>query len=315
MVETAALVLALLALGGGIAYNVMASRPGVPVRPRQGPDGFEELVGLEPRPPQLSSTRSIAAFRINPYKAETRTWRNRILLEQAERRALLLDSPVQSHFNEPKTDGERQYVEISDLARKKSERGDDRAAAKALGRAGPHGQQQTSRMDRQWSLLAQKRANELKVKVAKRRVFVERELKRIEEAKRAGKLGEAEERERREHLVRRTTASSRIWPISSADSHAPVNDAGARPCPHASTVGRLTPNPLRQPPEWPGDGTGDMRSAVPWSEGWMGCLHTIPSSSELALLRLSTLDSGVASGNQRSPFTQFGGRHFEMIDD
>ena len=157
MVETAALVLALLALGGGIAYVVW-------------PPGQEYLFGQAKAlmDSKSSSDWSLALrnyidpldrrFPNNPYKAETRDWRDRILLEQAERRAPLLDSPVRSHFNEPRTEGERQYVEISDLAQKESERGDDLAAAKLWDELAARLVNTDDPKDRQWSLLAQKRA-------------------------------------------------------------------------------------------------------------------------------------------------------------
>ena len=95
--------------------------------------------------------------------------------------------------------------------------------------------------DRQWSLLARKRAEELKTKIAKRREFVERELKRIEEAKQAGKLDEAEER--REHLLdhygKYTDLADLLRP-----ARRPVNDAELAPAqlPHRR---RPTPYPLR----------------------------------------------------------------------
>ena len=125
MVETAALVLTLLVLGAGIAYVVW---------PPSQEYLFSHAKALMDS--KSSADWSLALrnyidpldrrFPDNPYKAETRAWRDRILLEQAEGRAPMLDSPVRSHFNEPKTEGERQYVEFSSLARKNSERGDDR---------------------------------------------------------------------------------------------------------------------------------------------------------------------------------------------
>ena len=216
MAETAVLVARkLLALAGGIAYVVWpTSQEYLFVHAKTLMDS------------KSSSDWSLALrnyieplehrFPNHPYKSETRVWRDRILLEQAERRAPLLDSPVRSHFNEPKTEGERQYVEISGMARKNSERGDDTAAAELweeLARTVSNGDEPN---DRQWSLLARKRAGELKMTVAKRRDFVERELAQIEEAKRAGKHSEAEERLEQlvEHYGKYTDLADRLRPAA-----------------------------------------------------------------------------------------------------
>jgi serine/threonine-protein kinase len=220
--EIAGLVLALLALGGGIAYVVW-------------PDSQETLFG---HAKTLMDSKSSADWSLalqnyiepldrrfpnNPYKAETRAWRDRILLERAERRAPLLDSPVRSHFNEPRTEGERQYVEISDLARKKSESGNDKAAAKLWDELAKTPDNPDEPNDRQWSLLAQKRAAKLNEEVAKRYNFVERELKRIEEARQAGQVQEADERLAHllEHYAKYTDLAELLHPVSPPPSTTP----------------------------------------------------------------------------------------------
>jgi serine/threonine-protein kinase len=242
LVETAALVLALVALGAGIAYVVwppsaetLLSNARVLMDSKKSSDWNLALRRyIEPLDQR---------FPDNPYKAETRAWRDRILVEQAERRALVLDSPVRSHFNEPKTDAERQYVEISDRARKESERGNDRAAeevwdelARLINKEDP--------IDRQWFLLAGKRAGELKVNVAKRREFVQRELSRIDEARRAGKLDEAGERQRREHLIQEYGKYSDLADLLPRDSSAPSTAPEPPPAPPPAPA----PEPSNAPP-------------------------------------------------------------------
>ncbi len=234
-VEVAALVLALLALGGGIAYVVWP--PGQEYLFRHAKTLMDSKSSLDWNLALLNYIEPLERrFPDNPYRAETRVWRDRILLERAERRAPLLDSPVRSHFNEPKTDGERQYVEISSLAREKSEGGNDKAAAELwaeLARTTSTGDEAD---DRQWSLIAKKRAEDLNAKVAKRRDFVERELKRIEETKRAGKLHEAEER--LEHLLthyaKYTDLADLLHPISPPPSTTPELGPARAPAPEPS---------------------------------------------------------------------------------
>jgi serine/threonine-protein kinase len=189
MVETALLVLALLAVGGGIAYVVWppgqeylfehakalmeSKHPGDWVRA-----GNEYLDPLDRRFPD------------NPYKATTRQWRDRVLLDQAERRAAVLDSPRRTRYNEPNTNPERQYVEVSDVARKDAERHDDAHAAE-LWDAMVKNLHPDEAEERPWWLLAQKRAGELKKVMAERRKFVEGQVRKINEAELAGNREDA----------------------------------------------------------------------------------------------------------------------------
>src|SRR5205807_1737288 len=98
----------------------------------------------------------------------------------------MLDSAVQTKLSEPVTDGERQYVEFSSLARKHQERFDDLAAA-AVWETMAGTIKEDDPNERRWHLLARKRAEDLRKGVAARRAIVAGQLRRIEEAWQAGR--------------------------------------------------------------------------------------------------------------------------------
>jgi serine/threonine protein kinase len=131
-------------------------------------------------------------FPDNPYKATTRQWRDRVLLDKVERRAAVLDGPLgfRTQYNEPNTDPERQYVAVSDVARKDLQRGNDGSAARAWDDLAAHLHPDDAD-ERPWWLLAQKRSGELKKVMEDRRQFVTRQLRRIQEAKLAGNVADA----------------------------------------------------------------------------------------------------------------------------
>jgi serine/threonine-protein kinase len=131
-------------------------------------------------------------FPDNPYKVTTRQWRDRVLLDSVERRAAVLDSPVRfrTQYNEPNTNPERQYVAVSDVARKDSERGNDGSAARAWDDLAAHLHPDDAD-ERPWWLLARKRSGELKKVMEDRRQFVTRQLRKIQEAELAGNVADA----------------------------------------------------------------------------------------------------------------------------
>ena len=189
MVETALLVLTLLALAGGIAYVLWPPsqealfRQGDVLMASKNPSDWNRALRdyIDPLDQKYPD---------NPYKAKTRDWRDRILIEKAEGRSHTLDSPVRTKFNEPNTDAERQYVEYSNLARKSSEQFDDSTAADTwddLARV----IKEDDPENRQWRLLAGKRARDLRKDVLTRRAFVEAQLGKIAEASAAGHFDQA----------------------------------------------------------------------------------------------------------------------------
>jgi serine/threonine-protein kinase len=231
MVETLALLLALTVVGGGIAYVVWP--PGEEYLFRHA----KALMDSEHPHDWIMARNNYLdpldnRFPDNPYKTTTAAWRDRILLSQADGRARMLDSPVHTQLNDPNTDGERQYVMISRLARKESERFDDLEAVRAWEEMAAQVQPQDP-TDRQWRLLAQKRAQDLKKAVSQRRDFVVAELQRIAESEQAGRSRDAADR--REALLDRygkyVDLADLLHPPSQAP--APNPEAGPSPAPPA----------------------------------------------------------------------------------
>lgn len=124
-------------------------------------------------------------FPNHPYREQTRAWRDRILLDEAGERARRLESPVRTRFTEPQTTGEHEYVEAYALASEASGRGDDQAAIQyweeMARRLKPDDAEQ-----RPWSLLAQKRAEDVRKAIAERREIVIRQLNDAERARQRG---------------------------------------------------------------------------------------------------------------------------------
>jgi serine/threonine-protein kinase len=189
LIETATLVLALLAVGGGIAYVVWP--PSAAYLHHQA----SALMASPHRHDWITARNTYIdpldrRFPDNPYRAETRAWRDRILLDEAEGRSKMLDSGTHTLLSEPSTDGERLYVSFSSLTKKDSERGDDLAAI-------DHWKDMSSQIkeddpvERKWYLLAVKRADDLKKKIDERRAFVVGQIKRIDQARHEGRYNEA----------------------------------------------------------------------------------------------------------------------------
>jgi len=124
-------------------------------------------------------------FPNHPYREQTRAWRDRILLDEAGERARRLESPVRTRFTEPQTTGEHEYIEAYALASEASGRGDDQAAIQyweeMARRLKPDDAEQ-----RPWSLLAQKRAEDVRKAIAERREIVIRQLNDAERARQRG---------------------------------------------------------------------------------------------------------------------------------
>jgi serine/threonine-protein kinase len=110
-------------------------------------------------------------FPNNKYRQMTQAWRDRIILDEAEARARMLDSPVQISLSEPKIKVEGTYVAFSTLARDASKRGDDLGAIRHWEELAQHLKEHEPE-ERPWCLLARKRADELKQAIARRREVV-----------------------------------------------------------------------------------------------------------------------------------------------
>lgn len=187
--EVGGLVAALLAIGLFIAYWLWP--PSAQYLFRQA----EVLMASQRRSDRLTARDEyLDALDRNhpdhPYKEQTRKWRDQILLEEAEGRARTLSSPVQNQLTEPRTDSERKYVAYDKLASKAAADGDEVGAAidwremsKLINADDPD--------ERQWYLLAVKRAEELEAKIRDRRAFVIEQIARAQAALAAGRPNEA----------------------------------------------------------------------------------------------------------------------------
>jgi serine/threonine-protein kinase len=129
-------------------------------------------------------------FPDNPFKSETREWRDRLLLAEAEGRAKTLSSGVKTLLSEPKGKGELQFVAHHKMARDSSEKGDDLAAiqqwddmAKQLDENSPD--------ERPWVLYARRQVAILQKEIHDRREVVISQIQRLNAALESGKNEEA----------------------------------------------------------------------------------------------------------------------------
>lgn len=187
--ETIGLLLALVAVGGLIAYWVWP--PGAaylrdhaaPLM--ESPQRSDWLIALRDYIEPLDRR-----FPDHPYHDETNAWRDKIALSEAEGRAKILASPVRISSSEPNTEGERQFVAFNTLASRAEAEGDELTAQRAwaqmsatVNAADPD--------DRKWFLLASKRADDLARRIQERRAFVEGQFRKAAAAYRMGKTNEA----------------------------------------------------------------------------------------------------------------------------
>lgn len=187
--ETIGLVLALFVVGGMIAYWVWPPsaaylhRHAVPLM--ESPQRSDWLIAMRDYIEPLDRR-----FPDHPYREETQAWRDQIALDEAEGRAKLLASPVQTRFSEPNTEGERQFIAFNALASKAEAEGDELTAQRCWAEMSA-----TVNADdpdeRKWFLLANKRANDLAVRIQERRAFVEAQLRKAAAAYRMGRTNDA----------------------------------------------------------------------------------------------------------------------------
>ncbi|WP_165067000.1 serine/threonine-protein kinase [Paludisphaera rhizosphaerae] len=129
-------------------------------------------------------------FPNHPYREQTKAWRDKIIIDEAEGRARMLASATATPFSQPQTNGERQFAAFNALA-SKSEAGGDEVSAERFWREMAGVLSPDDPDDRKWSLLAAKRADELAAKIKTRREYVESMLRRAVAALQAGRPTEA----------------------------------------------------------------------------------------------------------------------------
>jgi eukaryotic-like serine/threonine-protein kinase len=184
-IETGLLALALVAIGGFIAYLVWPSSAEYLYK------HAEALMASSRRADRLTARDEYIKeldrrFPDNPYREQTRKWTDQILLEDAESRAKFLTSGVKTSFTEPGSDAERKLLITHELATGASERKDDLTAI--LQWEGFSAQVNANDPDeRKWHLLALSRVQQLKHAIADRHKYIEKQLEDADAAVRAGR--------------------------------------------------------------------------------------------------------------------------------
>lgn len=189
ILETAGLVLAAAVVSGAIAYVVWP--PGQDYLYKHA----KELMASKSRADWITARDEYIEpldqrFPNHPYREETRSWLDAILLRDAEGRAARLDSPVKTALTEPNTPVEHQYVattrHAAELATKKDDLGIDRAW-----RDFSRQLHADDKDERGWYLLAQKRVADINQTMQNREKFVKGEIERAQAKFQAGAFEEA----------------------------------------------------------------------------------------------------------------------------
>lgn len=189
VLTTAALVIALILIGGVIAWGVW------PPSEKYLYEHAQTLMASKDRHDWMTAIEEYVdpldkRFPNHAHKAETAAWRDKLLLADAEGRAKTLSSGVKTLLSEPKGKGELQYIAHQPLADEASGKGDDLSAirqwddmVKQLDENDPE--------ERKWVLYARQRVETLKHDIQDRQEVVRTQLDRIETALRAGNRDEA----------------------------------------------------------------------------------------------------------------------------
>ena len=188
-IEITLLTLALLAIGGFIAYWVWP--PSAEYLFKQA----EVLMASSRRADRFTARDEYIKeldrrFPTSPYREQTRKWLDQILLEDAENRAKVLASGAKTSFSEPANDAERKFVIAHELALVASELKDDLTAIRQW--------QEFARQvnpddpdERQWHLLGLHRANQLENAIKDRHQYIEKQIELANIADRTGRHDEA----------------------------------------------------------------------------------------------------------------------------
>jgi serine/threonine protein kinase len=187
--ETGLLLLALLSIGALITYKVW------PPSAKYLYEQATVLMASDRRADWRTARNDYLdqldnRFPTHPYREQTRIWRDKILLDDAENRAKVITSGLNINMTKPASNAERLLVIANELAKGASDRSDDQSAiqpwqdlAKQVNADDPD--------ERQWYLLALSRVDQLENAIKDRRQYVVKEMERAEAALRAGRPNEA----------------------------------------------------------------------------------------------------------------------------
>jgi serine/threonine-protein kinase len=259
MLETAALVLALAAIGGFIGYIVW------PPSAKYLYDQAERLMVSENRHDWSTAIDEYVEpldrrFPENAYKKTTRGWRDKVLLADAEGRARTLESPVNTKLNLPKSEEEESFLAYSTAAVAAWKRGDAIESQSVWQRMAKEFPADDPKV-RSWHLLAQKRADDVKDAIAKRREVVLKLLYEVDDHAAKGELQKA--RALRDEVLERygqyTDLSDLLGPLTPPSTPKSDSAPAARPTAAAADA----PHPAGAKEPTPAERAADGKSDSP----------------------------------------------------
>jgi serine/threonine protein kinase len=188
-IETALLALALVAIGGFITYRVW------PPSKEYLYKEAETLMASSRRTDWLTALDEYIKpleerFPDSPYRDQTRKWRDKILLDEAESRGRNLTSGLDISLTRPKDNAEREYVFAYQVAAGVHGRGDDLTAISQWRDFAEHVKADDPD-ERKWHLLGLQNIAQLENAINDRRQYVMKQLQLAEAAFQAGRLDEA----------------------------------------------------------------------------------------------------------------------------
>jgi predicted Ser/Thr protein kinase len=259
-IETGILALALVAIGGFIAYLVW------PPSAEYLYKHAEALMASSRRTDRLTARDEYIKeldrrFPDNPYREQTRKWVDQILLEDAENRVKFLTSGVKTSFTEPGNDAERKLKIAHELATGASERKDDMTAIRQW-QALADQVNVNDPDERKWHLLALSRVQQLKDAIADRHHYIEKQLEDANTAFQAGRLEES--LAIRKKLVEQFNQYTDLAELFAKTPVAPGAEPGTPGASPPAVSGKSdSPNPSTPEPPANPPGTVEPREPVP----------------------------------------------------
>ncbi len=230
-VETALLALALVLIGGFIAYWVWP--PSALYLYRQA----ETLMASSRRADWVTARDDYIkaldqGFPNHPYREQTRKWLDKILLDDAEGRAKILTSGLKIKMSEPSSNSERQLVITHELAEGASGRHDDLTAIRQWQEFGKQ-LKPDDPDERKWYLFANQQVERLENVVKDRRQSVEKQWELAQAAIREGRLQDA--LDIKNNLIKQYSQFTDLADLFPATPVAPGSDSTANQAPAPAT--------------------------------------------------------------------------------
>ena len=186
-IETGLLALALLAIGGFIAYIVW------PPSAEYLYKHAEVLMASSRRADRMTALEDYIKplderFGEHNFREQTQKWRDQILLEDAEGRANALDKGRNTGLTRPDGNSEHMFLIAFEVAADAHKRFDDLTAIRQWQ---DFDKQIKDPDDRRWHLLALERVKELENDIKDRRQYIEKQIELANIAEHAGRANEA----------------------------------------------------------------------------------------------------------------------------